>query len=438
MVFLYFPDLGTPYIQGRENAIQANWNDLNQYNAVQAAQQANLYNALTFDNRLTQSDYDTQIRGSQANTAYYDDLLNAATLNDRVAQSRYNTQLQQAAANTAYYDNLLNTTMFGDRVAQSRYNTQLQQAAANTAAYNDALNRAALPGQQALTGALSNQRIQYADPLAAAQVQGLLNQYEYSAGTYGAQAEALRRAAIENAAGQAQTAAASGLPPSQAPIPVPTSTPSVSTAQAAPSTPVPVQSQAPVASFATVGAQSYDAAAAQAQARRDALLAQYGIPQPTNPMTYVDPNAVADSGLWATFTGQRYVYPPNTTPAPAPEAYDNLVPYTFRPSAGAYPGGAGTPIFNDPSVATRIAGTALREDLSNVVVDETYLNYLGATPEVLTSIPPGNRVQLNNNVQVYRDTDGRLWAIPINPADASARGRLRIPDTEANAFRQAQ
>lgn len=406
MVFLYFPDLGTPYIQGRENAIQANWNDLNQYNAVQAAQQANLYNALTFDNRLTQSDYDTQIRGSQANTAYYDDLLNAATLNDRAAQSRYNTQLQQAAANTA--------------------------------AYNDALNRAALPGQQALTGALSNQRIQYADPLAAAQVQGLLNQYEYSAGTYGAQAEALRRAAIENAAGQAQTAAASGLPPSQAPIPVPTSTPSVSTAQAAPSTPVPVQSQAPVASFATVGAQSYDAAAAQAQARRDVLLAQYGIPQPTNPMTYVDPNAVADSGLWATFTGQRYVYPPNTTPAPAPEAYDNLVPYTFRPSAGAYPGGAGTPIFNDPSVATRIAGTALREDLSNVVVDETYLNYLGATPEVLTSIPPGNRVQLNNNVQVYRDTDGRLWAIPINPADASARGRLRIPDTEANAFRQAQ
>lgn len=406
MVFLYFPDLGTPYIQGRENAIQANWNDLNQYNAVQAAQQANLYNALTFDNRLTQSDYDTQIRGSQANTAYYDDLLNAATLNDRAAQSRYNTQLQQAAANTA--------------------------------AYNDALNRAALPGQQALTGALSNQRIQYADPLAAAQVQGLLNQYEYSAGTYGAQAEALRRAAIENAAGQAQAATASGLPPSQAPIPVPTSTPSVSTAQAAPSTPVPVQSQAPVASFATVGAQSYDAAAAQAQARRDALLAQYGIPQPTNPMTYVDPNAVADSGLWATFTGQRYVYPPNTTPAPAPEAYDKLVPYTFRPSAGAYPGGAGTPIFNDPSVATRIAGTALREDLSNVVVDETYLNYLGATPEVLTSIPPGNRIQLNNNVQVYRDTDGRLWAIPINPADASARGRLRIPDTEANAFRQAQ
>lgn len=41
------------YIDGRERAIQANWNDLNQFNQVQAGQMSNAFAADTFSDRVS-------------------------------------------------------------------------------------------------------------------------------------------------------------------------------------------------------------------------------------------------------------------------------------------------------------------------------------------------------------------------------------------------
>lgn len=86
---ILFPDIFTPYLTGQELARQANWDDLDKYNKVQAGQiqnaldmelfnprvnsaYQNLYtqqnnNALfgdTYDNKLAQSDFQTQGMGN--------------------------------------------------------------------------------------------------------------------------------------------------------------------------------------------------------------------------------------------------------------------------------------------------------------------------------------------------------------------------------------
>ena len=48
----FIPDLFTPYIQGREQAINRNWSDLQKYNTTQAGQLTNLYNLATFSPRV--------------------------------------------------------------------------------------------------------------------------------------------------------------------------------------------------------------------------------------------------------------------------------------------------------------------------------------------------------------------------------------------------
>lgn len=53
-MFFVIPDLFTPYIEGRERAIDRNWNDLNQYNTVQKNQLGNLFDLATFSPRVNQ------------------------------------------------------------------------------------------------------------------------------------------------------------------------------------------------------------------------------------------------------------------------------------------------------------------------------------------------------------------------------------------------
>lgn len=53
-MFFVIPDLFTPYIEGREKAIDRNWNDLNQYNTVQKNQLGNLFDLATFSPRVNQ------------------------------------------------------------------------------------------------------------------------------------------------------------------------------------------------------------------------------------------------------------------------------------------------------------------------------------------------------------------------------------------------
>lgn len=60
------PDLFSGYINGREQAIKSNWNDLSNYNSTLGGQMQNAYNMATFDpavrsawNTAQQSDYST-------------------------------------------------------------------------------------------------------------------------------------------------------------------------------------------------------------------------------------------------------------------------------------------------------------------------------------------------------------------------------------------
>lgn len=58
------PDLFTPYMQGRELAIDANWNDLDQYNKVQQGQIKNAFDIATFSPLVNQEynqDYSEQL-----------------------------------------------------------------------------------------------------------------------------------------------------------------------------------------------------------------------------------------------------------------------------------------------------------------------------------------------------------------------------------------
>lgn len=48
MAFIFLPDLFTPYMEGREAAINRNWTDLEKYNNVQKGQLSNLFELATF------------------------------------------------------------------------------------------------------------------------------------------------------------------------------------------------------------------------------------------------------------------------------------------------------------------------------------------------------------------------------------------------------
>ncbi len=54
---LIIPDLFTPYIEGRETAINRNWQDMANYNSVQADQMNNFYNLATMSPRINNQWY---------------------------------------------------------------------------------------------------------------------------------------------------------------------------------------------------------------------------------------------------------------------------------------------------------------------------------------------------------------------------------------------
>lgn len=56
---LIIPDLFTPYLEGTERGRQANWDDLNQYNRVQAGQLQNMLDLATFSPRVN-AQYDAE------------------------------------------------------------------------------------------------------------------------------------------------------------------------------------------------------------------------------------------------------------------------------------------------------------------------------------------------------------------------------------------
>lgn len=101
---LIIPDLFTPWIEGREAAINANWNDLLKYNQVQGGQLQNLESLGTLDANINRAYEDL-------NRVALDNDYNAMTLDARAAQQMYKAQqdaynTRQAARMDSYYQNM--------------------------------------------------------------------------------------------------------------------------------------------------------------------------------------------------------------------------------------------------------------------------------------------------------------------------------------------
>lgn len=106
------------YINGQRMANQDNWNDLNQYNQVQQGQQANMYTAATWNDRLnmyhnaaTNSGLSLMNNGMQtlANYYHFPGLLNTQMVNDYYApyMADLNNQMQMLASNTMMQNPLM-------------------------------------------------------------------------------------------------------------------------------------------------------------------------------------------------------------------------------------------------------------------------------------------------------------------------------------------
>lgn len=63
---IIIPDLFTPYIQGRELGIERNWNDMNNFNKVQAGQLDNMFNLATFGPKVNR-EYEQTERDALSN-----------------------------------------------------------------------------------------------------------------------------------------------------------------------------------------------------------------------------------------------------------------------------------------------------------------------------------------------------------------------------------
>lgn len=87
---IIIPDLFTPYIEGKETARKANWNDLNNYNQVQKGQLDNLEKLFTFSPRVNR-EYESTDALALANIFKEADFQNALL---RSAYQTANTQRQ--------------------------------------------------------------------------------------------------------------------------------------------------------------------------------------------------------------------------------------------------------------------------------------------------------------------------------------------------------
>lgn len=95
---IFIPDLFSAYIRGRQQAIQDNWNDLNQYNKVEAGQLANGMTMATFDDNVRKNTAAADLAQTQAVGAGFslDDALRKRALAQQAGTME--KQVQAAAA----------------------------------------------------------------------------------------------------------------------------------------------------------------------------------------------------------------------------------------------------------------------------------------------------------------------------------------------------
>lgn len=109
------PDLFTPYLQGVEAGRQANWDDLNQYNKVQAGQLTNMFNLATFSpraNALYNADQQQRLSNQFSQDTYNNQVAmdNYATLMGYGNAARSMGALPPDLARSGQLGNLYNST----------------------------------------------------------------------------------------------------------------------------------------------------------------------------------------------------------------------------------------------------------------------------------------------------------------------------------------
>lgn len=102
------------YIEGREKAIQANWNDLNQYSDVQAKQLRNLFTEATFNPRVNmQYDASAQSRMATEQVGMQNELMQAGHPGALEAAAITGSYAPYLAAVNAYYQSMYPWLAFG-------------------------------------------------------------------------------------------------------------------------------------------------------------------------------------------------------------------------------------------------------------------------------------------------------------------------------------
>lgn len=97
-MFFFIPDLFTPYIQGREMAIDRNWTDQKNYNKVQKAQLGNLFDLATMSPRVNQ-EYEKLTKAAYENRqAARKDFANENAMPGIAALAAAKSQLQEQNA----------------------------------------------------------------------------------------------------------------------------------------------------------------------------------------------------------------------------------------------------------------------------------------------------------------------------------------------------
>lgn len=97
-MFFFIPDLFTPYIQGREMAIDRNWTDQKNYNQVQKAQLGNLFDLATMSPRVNQ-EYEKLTKAAYENRqAARKDFANENAMPGVAALAAAKSQLQEQNA----------------------------------------------------------------------------------------------------------------------------------------------------------------------------------------------------------------------------------------------------------------------------------------------------------------------------------------------------
>lgn len=166
----YLPvDLFSPFIKGREYAIDRNWNDLNQSNQVERGwldndrrQLDNWFAQDTYDDKLATSNANARINQNAATGSDYDIQVAGAMQPGRMAQTQSQSEYAQALASAmqpnlpaiAANQTVANLGQSATNAAQGRaalnYADQIYGSRAQTGLATDAFNRQQMANQQQL------------------------------------------------------------------------------------------------------------------------------------------------------------------------------------------------------------------------------------------------------------------------------------------------